>query len=239
MTDDHALDHLPPAIRERLEGPCELHPENLTIGCEKCAAEEPDQDRRKSADEALAACVAAIPVRYREATTDLPQIKAWARQFHADPRHAPSVLLLGPTGTGKTFQAYAALKMAASAVRANRAGIWLAPRWQAMTFTELCASMRPRGRDYDPESVLKSYLDSDLLMIDDLGAGKVTEAVEEVTYRLVNGRYNDMRPSVFTSNLELPALRDAIGDRVASRLSETCTRVVLDGPDRRRQVRAA
>ena len=87
--------------------------------------------------------------------------------------------------------------------------------------------------------MLERYIGLELLFIDDLGAAKATEFVEEATYRLINTRYNDMRPSIFTSNLALSELKDAIGDRIASRLAETCTRIVLDGPDRRRQPRAA
>jgi DNA replication protein DnaC len=237
---ESALDRLPPAIRERLEAPCELHPEVAAAACSACVGHsDADDDRQLATEEALAKCVAAIPARYREAATNNHQINAWVRQFNEDPAHTPSLLLLGPTGTGKTYLAYAALKAAAAAVRPNRAGIWLAPRWQALTYADLCASMRPRGRDYEPEQVLKGYLETDLLFIDDLGAGKVSEAVEEVTYRLINGRYNDMRPSIFTTNLDLPSLRDAIGDRVASRLSESCERIVLKGPDRRRNLQHA
>lgn len=237
--EDRLLDHLPQSVRERLDGHCDQHPENLAMGCTECAVDEPEIDRRQAAEDALAKCVAALPARYQGAVTDNPLVLDWVSQFRADPRHAPSLLLLGPTGTGKTYLAYAALKLASSSVRPNRSGIWLAPRWQALTYADLCASMRPRGRDYDTEQVLKGYLETDLLVVDDLGAGKVTEAVEEVTYRLVNGRYNDMRPSIFTSNLDLTALREAIGDRVASRLSETCSKVILKGSDRRRGAQAA
>jgi DNA replication protein DnaC len=241
MTDNDmqaALDHLPASIRERLEGDCPTHPENLAVGCQRCVEDDRADEAQKVAAEAVAKCVEKLPVRYREASTTNAQIRSWARQFHNDPRHAPSLLLLGPTGTGKTFQAFAALKAAVGVAWPNRVGVMRSPRWQALTYADLCASMRPRGRDYDTEQVLKSYLETDLLFIDDLGAGKVSEAVEEVTYRLINGRYNDMRPSIFTSNLSLPDLKLAIGDRVASRLNETCTRVVLDGPDRRREAAA-
>lgn len=242
MTDNDdlraSLDHLPASIRERLEGDCAEHPGNLAVGCRRCTENDRADEAQTVGAEALARCVDKLPVRYREASTANPQICSWARQFHADPRHAPSLLLLGPTGTGKTFQAFAALKAAVGVAWPTRAGSFRSPRWQALTYADLCASMRPRGRDYDTEQVLKGYLDTDLLFIDDLGAGKVSEAVEEVTYRLINGRYNDMRPSIFTSNLSLPDLKVAIGDRVASRLNETCTRVVLDGPDRRRQAAA-
>jgi DNA replication protein DnaC len=222
-----------------LEGSCRRHPGHPTLGCPRCAVEERALEKREIADAAEAKCVERFPLRYREATVESAEVQGWVRQFQVDYRHAPSLLLMGPTGTGKTHAGYAALRAAVSVAWTAPSGALRSPRWQAMTYADLCASLRPRGRDYDIEAVLKSYLDTDLLFIDDLGAGKVSEAVEEVTYRLINGRYNDMRPSIFTTNLSLQALKDAIGDRIASRLAETCTRVVLDGPDRRRQSRAA
>ena len=75
--------------------------------------------------------------------------------------------------------------------------------------------------------------------VDDLGSAKASEWVEEVTYRLINERYNACLPSVFTSNLPVRAdgrddLTGKLGERIASRLAQTTTVVPLVGPDRRR-----
>lgn len=180
-------------------------------------------------------CWTRFPLRYQDAVTERPDVLDWVGQFHADPQRAPSLLLLGPTGTGKTYQAYGAVRAAVAHAIPLRAGGFRAPTWKALTYADLCASLRPRGRDYDTEAALDKYRKTELLFVDDLGAAKATEFVEEATYRLINGRYEDMKPSIFTSNLALPGLREAIGDRIASRLAETCVRVVLDGPDRRRR----
>jgi len=222
-----------------LDSSCTRHPEHAFVGCPRCKVEERIEEKREIAAAAAEKCRERFPLRYRDAEVQNSTVDEWVRQFQNDYRHAPSLLLMGPTGTGKTHAGYAALRMAVSVAWVAPSGAIRSPNWQAMTYADLCASLRPRGRDYDTEAVLKTYRDTSLLFIDDLGAGKVSEAVEEVTYRLVNDRYNDMRPSIFTTNLSLQALKDAVGDRIASRLAETCTRVVLDGPDRRRQVRAA
>lgn len=192
--------------------------------------EEAEADKARLESEQ--ACRKLFPVRYRDATTDHADILEWVEGFRD--YDSDSMLLLGPTGTGKTHHAYAALRLCAARVWRSRAGIWLPPRWKAMTFADLIASLRPRGRDYDPEEVLESYVKAHLLLVDDLGAGKLTDFVEESTYRILNARYNAVRPTIYTSNLALPALKDAIGDRIASRLAEDCKRVILDGPDRRR-----
>jgi DNA replication protein DnaC len=216
---------------------CTYHPGEDWIDCRKCLIRDADEQRAQALADAAAACDQRFPIRYRDAVTEREDVLMWAKAFAADPAGARSLLLLGPTGTGKTHHAYGAVRAATSVALPTRAGGYRPPRWVAMTYAELTATLRPRGRDYDPEAVLEKYRRTELLFIDDLGAAKATEFVEEATYRLINGRYEDMRPGIFTTNLALPELKDAIGDRIASRLAETCIRVVLEGPDRRRTKR--
>lgn len=234
------LEKLTPRERAQrlVDADCPLHPGERFGDCRPCSSEHLERVRAEERAEVLeavvTACAERFPLRYRRAETDRADVLEWVRRFHADPSSAPSLLLLGPTGTGKTYQAYGALRAAVTVALETRAGGFRAPRWQALTYADLCASLRPRGRDHDTEAVLERYRTIELLFVDDLGAAKATEFVEESTYRLINGRYEDMKPSIFTSNLALPELREAIGDRIASRLAETCVRVVLAGPDRRR-----
>lgn len=221
------------------KGDCTKHPGNPTLDCSPCAEDETGAAMSEAVSAANQRCDDRFPVRYRNAFTEREDVRAWVKQMRDNPTEAPSLLLLGPTGTGKSYQAYAALRSAVTVARPfkDRDGYVVmcrTPDWKALTFADLCASLRPRGRDHDAETVLEGYRKATLILIDDLGAAKATEWVEEATYRLINGRYEDMRPAIFTTNLALPELKNAIGDRIASRLAETCTRIVLDGPDRRR-----
>ncbi|SCK62970.1 hypothetical protein YUWDRAFT_06734 [Streptomyces sp. AmelKG-D3] len=76
------------------------------------------------------------------------------------------------------------------------------------------------------------------MILDDLGAAKQSEWTEGITYRLINRRYTDLLPPLITTNPPTAALRDAVGDRVASRLAEMTTTVVLTGTARRSRSRA-
>ena len=49
--------------------------------------------------------------------------------------------------------------------------------------------------------VLKPLLEADLLVLDDLGAERTSEWVQETLGLVVNTRYNAKRPTIFTSNL--------------------------------------
>lgn len=185
-----------------------------------------DDDRAFLLQRATTRCDDLFPARYVDARADNPVAARWVSAFRANHRRAPSLLLLGPTGVGKTYQAFGALRAAVTCE--------LPLRWYAMTTADLYASLRPR-HGHDTEAQLRLYRDAELLLLDDLGAAKPSEFVEEVTYRLINARYEACRPSIFTSNLSVEALKETLGDRIVSRLAEMCTRCVLTGDDRRRQ----
>ncbi|WP_053924626.1 ATP-binding protein [Streptomyces chattanoogensis] len=207
---------------------------------------------------ALEAAQARIPVDYRAAVPEHPDVTAWVRTIADNAvapnteglnphygstgrrriAHGPSLLLWGATGTGKTHQAYGAIR----ALTAAGCGV----QWHAATAADLYADMRPRT-GVDPEHMLRQIVRVPLLLLDDLGAAKPSEWTEEITFRLINWRCQNRLPTIFTSNMppvrtsetpaRQPVLRDKVGDRVLSRLSGMCTAVEFTGPDRRFQRR--
>ncbi|WP_329348945.1 MULTISPECIES: ATP-binding protein [unclassified Streptomyces] len=189
----------------------------------------------------LDALLAGMPPRYRAAVADHPQVLAWAREVAeaavAPSRGArrqvttgPSLLMAGVVGAGKTHQAYGAVR------RLVQSGVGV--RWRATTAADLYADLRPRP-GADSERELAAVSRCPLLIIDDLGAAKASEWVEEVTYRLINRRYNHMLPTLITTNLAIKDLRAYLGDRVTSRLAQMTTRVEFEPVDRRRHRPAA
>jgi DNA replication protein DnaC len=78
----------------------------------------------------------------------------------------------------------------------------------------------------------------DLLHIDDVGAERSTDWVLEELYSIINGRYEDQRAVVITTNiLDHEALCEQISQRTVSRLHEMCDELPLDGDDRRMETR--
>lgn len=65
---------------------------------------------------------------------------------------------------------------------------------------------------------LRSMLDDDLIIIDDIGSSGHTVWREEVILDSIDIRYADMMPTVFTSNLSEEQLYEIYGQRIASRL---------------------
>ncbi|MDQ2874400.1 MAG: ATP-binding protein [Actinomycetota bacterium] len=194
-----------------------------------CAQEAgiPDADRARAAEDR-------IPARYDHALATDPEVRAWlaglaerairTRRVVPAITRGPSLLMLGPTGVGKTHQPYGMLRgMAALGIRA---------KWRCTAAADLYARLRPR-HGVDSEAVFEEHARSALLVIDDLGAMKNSEWIEEVNYRLVNYRYEHELPTLFTSNLLPLDLANTMGGRVSSRLTEMSGRVTLKGDDRR------
>jgi len=191
----------------------------------------PEYHRRQRATIAVKRWKTATPYRYQEAQAAHPLITAWADRAIADPRTAGILLLTGPFGTGKTHQAYGALRRIAEAGPDRFELI-------ALTAPDMYALIRPGGSERGAEYEVKRLMRIPLLLIDDLGTEKISEFTEEATYRILNERYNECRPLIITSNLPVanpngPDLKDQLGQRITSRLAQTTTVVPLGGNDRR------
>jgi DNA replication protein DnaC len=184
-----------------------------------------------------------IPVRYRDAVVDVPQVADWVRTLVEHAKNVPfasrgfarvetgpSLLLIGNTGSGKTYQAYGAIR-ALSVSGANCS-------WTVTTAADMYAQLRPRHR-VDTEEEFEKFSRTTLLVLDDLGAAKGTEWNEEVNYRLINHRYENELPTLITSNVPPKNLAAVLGERVASRLVEMAERVVIQGQDRRLNAKGA
>jgi DNA replication protein DnaC len=86
-------------------------------------------------------------------------------------------------------------------------------------------------------------MESDVLVLDDLGSHRVTEWVEDIVTSIITYRYNHRKALIVTTNLDPKGtagytteggtqvskknLREVIGARASSRLSEMCRSVDL------------
>src|SRR5215831_15477223 len=184
-----------------------------------------------------------IPKRYQHCTLgnftayneSLERAVANARRVaDAFPNEQRGLFLEGQPGVGKTHLAVAVLKQAIQTTGAR--GLFYDTR-------DLLKVIRST---YDPSTrtteleILRPVMTAELLVLDDLGAEKTSEWVDETMNLIVNTRYNERRLTIFTSNYpDIPddtdpqSLLFRIGARMRSRLHEMCEFVVLDAADYR------
>jgi DNA replication protein DnaC len=146
------------------------------------------------------------------------------------------LFFLGPPGVGKTHLAVAVLKQLVEGKGAR--GIFYDTRDLLRVIRSTYAA-DPNMRLTEAD-VLRPVIDADLLVLDDLGAEKSSEWVEETLNYVVNDRYSQRRLTFFTSNYDdVPDETDPesllcrVGIRMRSRLHEMCEFVHLDGADYR------
>lgn len=248
MSEPQNLAEQRPSMLARLMAGIADHAPDITAGPidDEPTPDEPghpEYHRRQRAEFALARWTTAVPYRYRQATAQHDEILAWADRAAADYRDAGFLVLTGTIGTGKTHQAYGALRRIAEAGPKRFEMI-------ATTAPDMYGRLRPGGSDKGTEYELKRLCRVPLLLLDDLGTEKLSEWTEEATTRLVNERYNECLPLIITTNFPTRAARDdrgqpvgpdlagRLGERLASRLAQTSTVVQLDGPDLRRGLRS-
>lgn len=134
------------------------------------------------------------------------------------------LLFVSGNGRGKT-------RLAAAVI--NELYVRYNVRGRACVVAEWLEDVRAwyhRSEGPDPAVALR---DAPCLLLDDIGAEKVTEWVQEKLFLLVDYRYRYNLPTLFTTNLMLPALADLVGTRITSRIVGMARLVPMDTDDYR------
>ena len=222
-----------------------------------CAAATRTRDLKESSN---------IPPNYREASFDnfnLPkdnpiagkalgdvrrEVSTFARNFPVLDK--PGLLFIGDPGSGKTHLAVAAMRA-------------LLDKGHECLFFDYQNLLDRIRSGYDAASgaadreAYRAVLDVEVLLLDDLGAHRVTDWVEDTVTAIITHRCNQKKPLIATTNLTddergkdftMPGgekktirertLAEMIGTRARSRLHEMCRVVKMPAVEDYRMKRA-
>jgi len=188
-----------------------------------------------------------IPARFMPCTFDsfeplCPEVGRalmYTRKFVEEyPLVDVGLLYQGKSGVGKTHLAVAALK---ELINKGIGGMFY-------DFRDLLKEIQD---SYNPNThtselkILAPIFEAEVLVLDELGASKPTEWVQETMTHIINKRYNEKKTTIFTSNyLDMPigssydeTLTDRVGVRLRSRLHEMCRLIPIAGDDYRELIK--
>jgi DNA replication protein DnaC len=162
------------------------------------------------------------------------EVRGFAREFPGAGR--PGLLFIGDPGVGKTHLAVATLR---ALIAKGFSGLFF-------DYQNLLDRIRSGYSELSGASDREAYrnvLDAEILLLDDLGAHRVTDWVEDTVTSIITWRCNHRKPTIFTTNLAdadagtdvlergtapgskttyKTTLSERIGSRARSRIFEMC-----------------
>jgi DNA replication protein DnaC len=178
----------------------------------------------------------------------LPARMAACKFVEEYPVDNTGLLLIGSIGVGKTHLAVGIIKEL------------ILSKGIACLFYDYRELLKQIQNSYNDSvratelDVLRPVFETEILVLDELGAVKPTDWVWDTVSLILNTRYNEDRTTIITTNFDdRPAgavggargaareetLGDRIGERMRSRLQEMCRIVKMEGEDFRQKYRSA
>jgi len=133
------------------------------------------------------------------------------------------LFLYGPAGTGKTIYAAAILMEMKRLSYLSGTSTYVQGAFvnTLNLLGEIKSTFSNNGQQ--AEVLIEKYSSVDVLILDDLGMQKSTEWVLETLMLIINNRYENLKSTIITSNLNLEELAAQLGDdRIPSRIYEMC-----------------
>lgn len=166
-----------------------------------------------------------IPIRFQNASyEDVPEeIKATVTK---QIRERNGVYFYGGSGVGKTHMVCALMK------NFFKNGLEVMFLNTSDFLEQLREEFDAHVENYDEDGLFRRVMNfRGILIFDDIGSEKVSDWTRERLYLIINKKYEDMIPMIFTSNNDMEILSARVGDRISSRIMGMTEIVKVDGED--------
>lgn len=143
-------------------------------------------------------------------------------EFKKDGR---GLLLYGTVGTGKTYYA-------ASVANA------LIDKGYSVLMTNFARLSNQLQGTWDKNDVIDDLNRYSLIILDDLGAERKSEYMQEIVFNIIDSRYRTGLPFFITTNLSIEEIKkpnDITCSRIYDRVLERCFPIEISGESRRRK----
>lgn len=123
-----------------------------------------------------------------------------------------SMIMCGGVGTGKTLLACSIIE---SLVDRNKC--------QVINIINIVRNFKKTWKHdykYTEQDVLDHYVNLDLLIIDEVGMQFGSDTEKLFIFDVINGRYEETKPTILISNLDIQGIKNSIGERCVDRLKE-------------------
>jgi len=144
----------------------------------------------------------------------------FARDFEKHLKRGTWLLMVGGTGTGKTLLCSAILN---EVMRQGYKGLYVkVPR----LFRKLRASFNKREGPTEDE-IVSNIEGADLVVMDEVGVNPDSNWSRVVLYDILDNRYENLKPTIFNTNLSFREACDTLGERVVDRVYENDSKVLV------------
>lgn len=210
----------------------------------KCEVQQYDegmkeiQERKSKREIEAKFAISSLGERFKECTfPNFSPIEGTQKAFHqcksyanAFPNGAEALMVWGEYGNGKSHLA------AAVAHEVQRKGHTVVFQTLPELLERIRGSFNDKQFKETEKDIMTALQSCSLLVLDDVGAEKVSDWVQDVLFRIVDGRYRQRRPIFYTTNLKPSELKDRVGPRIYDRMIETSILVQNTGTSYRMKI---
>lgn len=153
-----------------------------------------------------------------EAAKALQVAQQYADTFQQAMEIGRSLIFIGNVGAGKT---HLAVGIAHEVMQQGYSAL----------FTSVMGAVRSIKETYGRRELTESQaiarlVEPDLLILDEVGVQFSSDTERLYLFEILNGRYENMRPTIVISNLDMTGIKECLGQRVYDRLREGDGRAV-------------